>query len=61
MARLEEVKSGSTVKGLAPGGAAKVVQIEWYGDQAAKITFEDSSGRIGQRIIYRADDPASTW
>ena len=58
MARLEEVKSGSTVKGLAPGGAAKVVQIEWFGDQAAKITFEDGSGRIGQRIIYRADEPS---
>ncbi len=58
MARLEEVKSGSTVKGLAPGGTAKVVQIEWFGDQAAKITFEDNAGRIGQRIIYRADEPS---
>ena len=49
MATLEELKAGASVRGLAPGGIAKVVQVEWFGDQAAKVTFEESSGRVGQR------------
>ena len=57
MARLEELRHGSTVKGLASGGTAKVVQIEWFGDQAAKITYEDNAGRVGNRLVYRTDEP----
>jgi len=26
-----------------PDGVAKVVQVEWYGDQAVKVTFEDAA------------------
>ena len=57
MARLEELKHGSTVKGLASGGTAKVVQIEWFGNQAAKITYEDNAGRVSNRLVYRTDEP----
>ena len=57
MARLEELKHGSTVKGLASGGTAKIVQVEWFGDRAAKMTYEDNVGRVGNRLVYRADEP----
>lgn len=57
MARLEELKHGSAVKGLSTGGIAKVVQIEWFGDQAAKLTYEDNTGRVGNRLVYRTDEP----
>ena len=58
MVRLEELKHGSTVKGLASGGTAKVVQVEWFGDQAAKITYEDNAGRVGKCLVYRKDEQA---
>lgn len=37
MAKLDELKAGTTVKGLSPIGFAKVVQVEWFGDQAVKV------------------------
>ena len=43
MAQLEDFKSGAAVRWLSPDGVAKVVQVEWYGDQAVKVTFEDAA------------------
>ena len=57
MARLEELKHGAAVKGLLADRIAKVVQIEWFGDQAAKVTYEDNAGRVGNRLVYRTDEP----
>ncbi len=57
MTTLEQLTQGATVRGLAANGAAKILTVEWFGNQAAKITFEDASGRIGQQLIYRADEP----
>jgi hypothetical protein len=44
MSRLEQLIPGASVRGLVAGTAAKVVQVEWFGDQAVKVTFEESSG-----------------
>ena len=38
-------------------GVAKVVNVEWYGNQAIKVIFEDSSGAIKNRLLYRGDEP----
>ena len=57
MARLEELKNGAAVKGLSADRVAKIVQIEWFGDQAAKVTYEDNAGRVGNRLVYRTDEP----
>ncbi len=54
--RLEDLTSGSVVAGLASGGAAKVVHVEWFGDQAAKITFEDAFGSVRNRLVYRDEE-----
>ena len=37
MAKLEGFKAGASVRGLSPAGQAKVVQVEWFGDQAVKV------------------------
>jgi hypothetical protein len=39
--RLEELTPGALVRGLVAGVTVKVVQVEWFGDQAAKVTFEE--------------------
>ncbi len=57
MAALEDLKAAATVKGLSPAGLAKVVQIEWFGDQAVKATFEDGAGAVRNRLVYRNEEP----
>ena len=57
MATLEDLKAGTVVAGLAPDGLAKIVQVEWFGDQAVKVTFEDSSGTVRNRLVYRNEEP----
>jgi hypothetical protein len=32
------------VRGISPQGLAKVVGVEWYGDQAIKVLYEDGDG-----------------
>jgi superfamily II DNA or RNA helicase len=58
MARLEDLKAGASVRGLAPGGLAKVVQLEWFGDQAVKVTFEDSAAQVRNRLVFRTEEPS---
>ncbi len=58
VATLEELRVGAFVGGLAPGGAARVVDAEWFGDRAVKVTFEDSAGAVGNRLVYRDEEPS---
>ena len=47
MTRLEDLRSGALVSGLAPDGTARVVNVEWHGDQAVKVFFENASSLYG--------------
>ena len=58
MATLEDLQAGAFIRGLAPGGVAKVVQIEWFGDQAVKVTYEDATGAVDNRLVYRNEEPS---
>ena len=55
-ATLEDLKAGTSVQGLTPSGAAKVVNIEWFGDQAVKVIFEDANGSVKDRVVYRDEE-----
>lgn len=54
--KLEDLKAGASVKGLASLGSAKVVNVEWFGSQAIKVIFEDANGRVQDRIVYREEE-----
>ena len=56
MATFEDLRAGALVSGLAPGGAAKVIHVEWFGDQAAKVIYEDSAGAVANRLVYRNEE-----
>ena len=58
MARLEDLTPGVLVDGLASGGTARVVLVEWFGDQAVKVTYEDASGTAANRPVYRNEEAA---
>jgi hypothetical protein len=56
MSRLEQLIPGASLRGLVAGAVAKVVQVEWFGDQAVKVTFEEPSGAVRNRLVYRSDE-----
>src|SRR5262245_33533182 len=56
MARLAQLTPGASVRGLMANAAAKVVQVEWFGDQAVKVTFEQPDGTVRNRLVYRSDE-----
>ena len=56
MTRLEDIKSGVSVRGISPQGIAKVVGVEWYGDQAIKVVYEDGNGAPNSRLIFRNEE-----
>jgi hypothetical protein len=35
--RFEEVRAGAVLYGITPEGLAKVVGVDWYGDQAIVV------------------------
>ena len=54
--KLEDLKPGTSVEGLTSSGTVKVVNIEWFGNQAVKIIYEDPNGGVQDRIVYRDEE-----
>ena len=40
---------------MTSSGIASVVNVEWYGEQAVKVIFEDADGKIADRIVFVDD------
>ena len=53
---LEQLTPGATVLGIEPDGVVTVVNTEWYGTQALKLTYEDADGRSDNQLLYRSDE-----
>jgi hypothetical protein len=51
MIRLEQLTPGATVRGVVAGATVKVVQVEWFGDQAVKVTLEEPTGAVRMRVV----------
>jgi SNF2 family DNA or RNA helicase len=56
MARLEEIKNGAMVGGIAPNQPVEVVSVEWIGDQAINVVFRDPNSSVNETILYRDDE-----
>ncbi len=57
MARLEDLKSGASIKGILPDCLVTVVDVKWYGSSALELTYKDPSGRLGSELLYRDREP----
>jgi superfamily II DNA or RNA helicase len=57
VSRLEDLRAGALISGLAPDGNARVIGVEWHGDQAVKVFFEAATGQPRTRLVYRSDEP----
>lgn len=55
-ARLEDIKNGASVRGIASAQPVQVVSVDWIGDQAISVVFRDHSGTVAESILYRDDE-----
>ena len=53
MLKLEDITKSSVIRGIIPNGLATVIDTQWIGTDAIEITYKDSSGRLGNELIYR--------
>jgi superfamily II DNA or RNA helicase len=56
MARLEDIKNGAMVEGLAPSQPVEIVSVEWIGDQAINVVYRDPNSSISETVLYRDDE-----
>ncbi|EWT02609.1 helicase [Intrasporangium oryzae NRRL B-24470] len=54
--KLEDIASGAHVEGLGPTTAV-VLAVQWHGEDALEVTYKAASGLLGQRVVYRSDEP----
>ena len=57
MAKLEELTRGASVKGVLPDGLVSVVDTKWIGTVAVELTYKDSTGKLGNELLYRDREP----
>lgn len=53
MTRLEDIRRGDVIKGILPNGMVTAVDIKWIGSVAVELTYKDSSGKLGNELVYR--------
>ena len=56
VARLEDVKNGASVRGIASAQPVHVVSVDWIGDQAINVVYRDQNGAVAEAVLYREDE-----
>ena len=57
MARLEDLKPGSWVKGVLPDALVQVIDAKWHGSSVVELTYQRPAGRPGNELLYRDREP----
>ncbi len=53
MARLEDLRPGSAIRGIVPDALVTVLNVNWYGDNVVELTYKDAQGKPGIELLYR--------
>jgi superfamily II DNA or RNA helicase len=53
VARLEEIKTNSSVRGVLPNAIVTVVSVQWFGNGAIELTYKDPTGKVSNELLYR--------
>ena len=56
MARLEEIRNGASVRGIASPQATQILSVDWIGDQAINVVYRDLNGAVAEAVLYRDDE-----
>lgn len=55
-ARLENIRNGASVRGIASAQPVQVVSVDWIGDQAINVVYRDHNGTVAEAVLYRDDE-----
>ena len=55
--KLEDILPHASVRGVVPNAPVTVVSVQWFGSDVLELTDKDPDGRVGQVLLYRADEP----
>lgn len=58
MARLEDLRPGSQVKGLVPNQAVNIIDVKWHGNSVVEVVYKDSFGHIATELVFRDREPS---
>lgn len=56
MIKLEQIKNGALITGVAPNQPVQVVSVDWIGDQAINVVFRDQNSAVSETTLYRDDE-----
>jgi superfamily II DNA or RNA helicase len=57
MAKLEDLRPQSSVKGILPDCQVTVVNVQWFGSAAIELTYKTPAGKVANELLYRHDEP----
>ncbi len=56
MLKLEELRKNAAVSGIEPNEVVRIVSTETAGPNAVTVYYKASDGRLGERMLFRADE-----
>ena len=56
MTVLDDVKPGTTIRGVVPGHSVRIVSVEWIGNQAINLVYRGPDDRVSETTLYRDDE-----
>jgi len=56
MVNLQDRKKDSILNGIVPGQSVTIISVEPIGDDTLTVFYKDSSGSIGERMLFRSDE-----
>ena len=57
MARLEDLQSNASIRGILPDCLVSVVSVQWFGSEALELTYKSPAGKVANELLYRHDEP----
>jgi superfamily II DNA or RNA helicase len=68
MAKLEDIKAGTMLKGITGAEPVSVIAVKWHGTTALSITYRHTDGTLGDRLLFRSNEtnlelaqPSTHW
>ncbi len=60
MVKLEQLAANQMLSGIEEGKVVRVVALEKIGEHSVTLYYKDGSGRLGERMLFRTDEPSIT-
>ena len=58
MLKLEDIQKDSQVQGIDPNGVVRIISADKTGENAITVIYKDGQGRLGERMLFRTDEPS---